>query len=214
MIDASAALGVALVALGMVLTPGPNMIYVVSRSITQGRRAGFVSLAGVAVGFVAYVAATAIGLSAVFAAVPALYVGVKLAGACYLGWLAWQALRPGGLSVFAPVDLPVDTTRRLFTMGLLTNLLNPKAAILYASLLPQFIDAHEGHLAEQVVLLGCVQICVSLLVNGTLVLCAGTIAVVLRRRPGWLRLQRYVAATMLGAIAVKLAADRARPVAI
>lgn len=206
-------IGVALVAFGMVVTPGPNMIYVVSRSITQGRRAGLISLTGVAAGFVAYVCAAAVGLSAVFAAVPALYVGVKLAGACYLGWLAWQAVRPGGVSLFAPVELPHDSPRRLFTMGLLTNLLNPKAAILYASLLPQFIDVRAGHVAQQVLVLGAVQICVSLLVNGALVMCAGSVAGFLRRRPGWLRVQRYVAGTLLGSIAVKLATDKARPVA-
>ncbi len=211
MISPHSVIGVALVALGMVLTPGPNMIYVVSRSITQGRRAGLISLTGVAVGFCAYLGATAAGLSAAFAAVPAVYLGVKLAGAGYLGWLAWQAVRPGGLSVFTPVALPHDSSRRLFTMGLLTNLLNPKAAILYASLIPQFVDVRAGRVAEQFLVLGSVQISISLLVNGALVLGAGSIAVFLRRRPGWLRIQRYVTGTMLGLIAVKLATDRARP---
>src|SRR5690349_24826319 len=98
MISLGAVLGVAAVALGMVLTPGPNMMYVVSRSITQGRRAGLISLGGVAVGFVFYIFATALGLSALFSAVPELYLSVKLAGAAYIGWLAWQAVRPGGAS--------------------------------------------------------------------------------------------------------------------
>src|SRR5262249_15013608 len=123
MVSIGAVVGVALVALGMVLTPGPNMMYLVSRSITQGRRAGLVSLGGVAVGFLAYLTLATAGLSVVFATVPALYLAVKLAGAAYLAWLAWQAVRPGGTSVFAPVELAPDSTRRLFTMGLLTNLL-------------------------------------------------------------------------------------------
>jgi threonine/homoserine/homoserine lactone efflux protein len=101
----------------MVLTPGPNMMYLVSRSITQGRRAGLISLGGVAVGFLVYLTATNLGLSALFIAVPELYVAVKLAGACYLGWLAFKALRPGGISVFAPAPLPPDSPRRLITMG-------------------------------------------------------------------------------------------------
>jgi len=209
MISPGAALGVTLVALGMVLTPGPNMMYVVSRSITQGRRAGLVSLVGVAAGFLCYVAATAFGLSVVFIAVPELYLTVKLAGAAYLGWLAYQALRPGGASVFTPVALPPDSNRRLFVMGLLTNLLNPKAAIMYASLIPQFIDVRAGHLVVQGFLLGGVQITVSLLVNGILVMAAGGIAVFLARHPAWLRIQRYVTGTALGLIAVKLATDRA-----
>jgi threonine/homoserine/homoserine lactone efflux protein len=102
----------------MVLTPGPNMMYLVSRSITQGRRAGVVSLCGVAVGFLVYMAAANFGLSLIFLAVPGLYLAVKLAGAGYLGWLAWKALRPGGTSVFEPKRLTPDSPRRLFTMGL------------------------------------------------------------------------------------------------
>src|SRR5689334_7091368 len=123
MVSWAAVAGVFLVALAMVLTPGPNMMYLVSRTITQGRRAGVISLGGVACGFLVYLTATNLGLSAVFVAVPELYVVVKLAGAGYLGWLAYKALRPGGLSVFAPQDLPVDSSRRLFAMGLMTNLL-------------------------------------------------------------------------------------------
>jgi threonine/homoserine/homoserine lactone efflux protein len=208
-----AVLGVAAVALGMVLTPGPNMMYLVSRSISQGRRAGLVSLGGVAVGFTAYLAAATFGLAAVFAAVPMLYAAVKLAGAGYLAWLAWKVLRPGGVAVFAPVDLPRDSDRRLFTMGLVTNLLNPKAAVMYASLIPQFLDVHAGHLVLQGFLLGGTQIAVSMAVNTGIVLAAGTIAAFLARRPSWLRVQRYVTGTALGAIAVKLATDKSRPVA-
>ena len=89
----------------MVLTPGPNMMYLVSRSITQGRRAGLVSLGGVAIGFLIYMTATNLGLSVIFVEVPELYLAVKIAGACYLGWMAWKALRPGGVSVFQPVEL-------------------------------------------------------------------------------------------------------------
>src|SRR5215470_10435433 len=106
MVTVGALIGVGLVALGMVLTPGPNMMYLVSRSISQGRRAGLVSLGGVAVGFLAYLTLATAGLSVVFATVPALYLTVKLAGAAYLAWLAWQAVRPGGTSVFQPIEVP------------------------------------------------------------------------------------------------------------
>lgn len=213
MISYGAVLGVAVVALGMVLTPGPNMMYLVSRTISQGRRAGLVSLAGVTVAFPLYLTAATFGLAAVFAAVPVLYAAVKMAGAGYLAWLAWKVLRPGGTSVFAPVDLPRDSDRRLFTMGMVTNLLNPKVAILYASLIPQFIDVHAGHIVVQGFLLGGTQIVVDVAGNTAIVLAAGTIAAFLARRPSWLRLQRYVTGTLLGAIAVRLATDRSRPVA-
>ncbi|AOR33547.1 lysine transporter LysE [Streptomyces fodineus] len=211
MVDVSGILGVAVVALGMVLTPGPNMIYLVSRSITQGRRAGMISLGGVALGFLVYLLAANLGLSVVFLAVPELYVAVKLAGACYLAHLAWNALKPGGVSVFAPQDVPHDSPRRLFAMGLMTNLLNPKIAIMYVSLIPQFIDLDRGHVLLQGLVLGSVQIVVSVAVNLTIVLAAGTIAVFLARRPSWLKAQRRLMGTVLGGLAVSLAVDTSGP---
>ncbi|SFB54683.1 Threonine/homoserine/homoserine lactone efflux protein [Amycolatopsis marina] len=213
MISLGSALGVFAVALGMVLTPGPNMMYLVSRSITQGRRAGAISLGGVAMGFLVYMAAANLGLSLVFVAVPQLYLAVKLAGAAYLGWLAWKALRPGGASLFAPQQLDPDSPRRLFVMGLMTNLLNPKIAVLYLSLIPQFIDPTAGNLLLQGFLLGGVQIVVALTVNFAIVLVSGTLAVFLARRPNWLRIQRYLMGTVLGALAIKLATDHSRPAA-
>jgi threonine/homoserine/homoserine lactone efflux protein len=206
-------LGIAAVALGLVLTPGPNMIYLVSRSIVQGRRAGLVSLLGVGAGFLVYLAAATAGIATVFVLVPPLYTAIKLAGAVYLLWLAWKAVRPGGESAFAPRALPVDPPRRLFTMGLVTNLLNPKIAILYVSLLPQFVDPARSHVAEQTFLLGITQITVALTVNALIVLSAGTVAGFLAQRPGWLRAQRYVMGTALGGLAVKIAAER-RAVAV
>jgi threonine/homoserine/homoserine lactone efflux protein len=210
-VTSSSVLAVSAVALGMVLTPGPNMMYLVSRSITQGRRAGIVSLAGVALGFLVYLTATNLGLSVVFVAVPELYQAIKLAGAAYLGWLAWQTLRPGGASVFEPRPLEPDSPRRLFTMGLLTNLLNPKAAVMYLSLIPQFVQPAAGDVMVQGFLLGGVQLAVSMAVNLTIVLAAGSIAVFLARRPAWLRVQRQVMGTVLGVIAFRLATDRTRP---
>ncbi|MEU0275392.1 LysE family translocator [Streptomyces sp. NPDC006307] len=211
MVELSGVLGVAMVALGMVLTPGPNMIYLVSRSITQGRRAGVVSLGGVAVGFVVYLLATNLGLSVVFIAIPELYVAVKLAGAAYLAYLAWNALKPGGVSVFAPQDIPHDSPRKLFMMGLMTNLLNPKIAIMYLALIPQFINLEAGHVLFQGILLGSVQIAVALTINLTIVLAAGTIAVFLARRPSWLKVQRYMMGTALGLLAVSVAMDTSAP---
>ncbi|GGU88519.1 lysine transporter LysE [Streptomyces cavourensis] len=200
-----------MVALGMVLTPGPNMIYLVSRSITQGRRAGVVSLGGVAVGFLVYLLATNLGLSVVFVAVPELYVAVKLAGAAYLAYLAWTALKPGGVSVFAPQEMPHDSPRKLFTMGLMTNLLNPKIAIMYLSLIPQFINLESGHVLFQGFVLGSVQIAVALTVNLSIVLAAGSIAVFLARRPSWLKVQRYMMGTALALLAVSVALDTSMP---
>lgn len=200
-----------LVALGMVCSPGPNMIYLVSRSIAQGRRAGMVSLVGVAAGFVFYPLLTCLGLAAIFAVVPAAYTALKWAGAAYLLWLAWQAIKPGARPLFAPRELPPDSTRRLFSMGLITNLLNPKIAVLYVSLLPQFVDPGRGSVLAQSLALGFTQIVVSLTVNACIVLGAGSLSVWLARRPIWLRLQSWFMATVLGALAFRLATERARP---
>jgi threonine/homoserine/homoserine lactone efflux protein len=123
----------ALVALGMVLTPGPNMIYLISRSISQGRSAGLISLGGVALGFGFYMLCAAFGITALLLAVPYAYDALRFGGALYLLYLAWQAVKPGGHSPFQMRDLPVDPPRKLFAMGFVTNLLNPKIAVLYLS---------------------------------------------------------------------------------
>jgi threonine/homoserine/homoserine lactone efflux protein len=204
---ASSLLAFALVSLGMVLTPGPNMIYLISRSITQGRAAGLVSLGGVALGFVFYMLSAALGITALVIAVPYAYDALRIAGALYLLYLAWQAVRPGGRSPFQVRDLPKDDPRKLFVMGLVTNLLNPKAAVLYLSLLPQFIDPKIGHVLNQSLALGFTQIVISLSVNATIALAAGSIASFLTQRPAWAVVQRWLMATVLAGLAVKMATE-------
>lgn len=116
------------------------MVYLISRSICQGRTAGMISLGGVALGFIFYMLCAAFGITALVLAMSYAYDTVRITGAIYLLWLAWQAVRPGGRSPFQVKDLPKDGPRKLFLMGFLTNLLNPKIAVMYLSLLPQFID--------------------------------------------------------------------------
>ncbi|GAA2804176.1 LysE family translocator [Kitasatospora sp. CM 4170] len=208
MIGLGAIAGIALVELGMVLTPGPNMIYLVSRSISQGRRAGLVSLAGVALGFLVYLFAVSAGIATVFALVPEIYLAVKLAGAAYLLWLAWKAVRPGGRSPLSPQELTPDGTGKLFLMGLLTCLLNPKVAILYISLLPQFVDPTRGHVGLQGVLLGLTQIAVGVAGNAFFIVTAGSVAGFFGRHPLWQRVHRYVMGTALAGFAVRIATER------
>ncbi len=199
----------ALVALGLVLTPGPNMVYLISRSIAQGKMAGTISLMGVAMGFVFYMFAAAFGLTALLLAVPFAYDAIRWAGAAYLLYLAWNAVKPGARSLLEPrTDLPIDGPVRLFAMGFLTNLLNPKIAVLYLSLLPQFIDPVHGHVLAQSITLGLTQIAVSVTVNFLIVLAAGSVAAWFARRPTWLKLQRWLMASVLAGFAVKLALER------
>ncbi|MFN3513376.1 MAG: LysE family translocator [Phenylobacterium sp.] len=210
MVAATDWIAFALVALGMALTPGPNMVYLISRSISQGHRAGFVSLAGVALGFAFYMVSAVVGLTALVMAVPLAYDILRIAGACYLGWLAWNALKPGGASPFSIRPLQPHSDGRLFAMGLLTNLLNPKAAVLYLSLLPQFMHPERGGLLAQGLILGGTQIAASLLVNSVMILAAGSVAAFLASRPTWAMIQRWFMGTVLGALAVRMAFDTRR----
>lgn len=198
------------VALAMVLAPGPNMAYLVSRAIAQGRLAGLISLLGVATGFVVYMLAAALGLTALLLAVPFAYDAIRIAGAAYLGWLAWNALRPGGHSPFELRTLTPDSPKRLYAMGLFTSLLNPKAAALYLSLLPQFIDKSAGNMLGQTLVLGSTQIAVSMTVNAIFIVTAGTVALFLTCQPFWARLQRWLMGTVLGLLAVRMATDTSR----
>ncbi|KQP85599.1 lysine transporter LysE [Methylobacterium sp. Leaf113] len=208
--DLSSLLAFAAIALGMALTPGPNMVYLISRSICQGRTAGLISLGGVALGFVVYMLCAAFGITALLLAVPFAYDTIRMAGAVYLFWLAWQAVRPGGRSPFEIRTLPEDSPRRLFVMGLLTNLLNPKIAVMYLSLLPQFIDPTNGSVLVQALVLGTVQIVLSLSVNAAIAVSAGAMATFLTRRPSFAMVQRWVMGTVLAGLAVRMASEARR----
>lgn len=200
----------AFIALGMVLTPGPNMVYLISRSISQGRLAGLISLGGVALGFVFYLLCAAFGITALVMAVPFAYDTLRFAGALYLLYLAWQAVKPGGRSAFEVREIPKDSPRKLFMMGFLTNLLNPKIAVMYLSLLPQFIDPAAGSVLSQSIALGLTQIMVSVSVNALIAVAAGTIAMFLTSRPTWIVVQRWLMGTVLAALAVKMVTEARR----
>lgn len=203
-------LAFAAIALAMVLTPGPNMLYLISRSICQGRTAGMISLGGVALGFIFYMLCAAFGITALVLAVPYAYDVIRFTGALYLLWLAWQAVRPGGRSPFQVKDLPADSPRKLFAMGFLTNLLNPKIAVMYLSLLPQFIHPANGSVLGQALVLGAVQIAISIIVNSLIVVSAASIAVFLTQRPAFAVAQRWIMGTVLATLAVRMATEARR----
>ena len=199
-----------LVALGMVLTPGPNMAYLTSRSICQGRKAGLISLSGVAAGFIVYMLCAAFGITALLLAVPYAYDALRFSGALYLLYLAWLAVKPGGRSPFAVQNLQDDSNGKLFWMGFVTNLLNPKIAVMYLSLLPQFISKEHGSVLTQSLILGCAQIAISLSVNALIIVAAGSIAVFLQARPAWLVFQRWLMGTVLACLAIRMVAQTRR----
>jgi threonine/homoserine/homoserine lactone efflux protein len=202
--------GFALFALGMVLTPGPNMVYLISRSICQGPAAGLISLGGVALGFVVYMVFAALGITALLLAIPFAYDALRFAGALYLLYLAWQAVKPGGRSPFQVRELPKDGPRKLFAMGFLTSLFNPKVAALYLSLLPQFIHPESGSVLLQSLVFGSLQIMVSVTVNALIAMTAGSIAAFLAGRPFFVLVQRWLMSTVLASLAVSMAAEARR----
>jgi threonine/homoserine/homoserine lactone efflux protein len=205
MFTASELLLFALTALIMVLTPGPNMVYCISRTISQGRRAGFLSLSGVMLGFVVHLFAAAFGLTALLMAVPFAFDAIKLLGALYLLWLAWQAVKPNGAAPFQVKALPVDSDSQLFRMGFITNLLNPKVAMFYLSFFPQFLHPERGDVLLQSLSLGVIQISVSATINSLLILSAAGIAAFFSQSPAWIRAQRWLMGAVLGGLAVRLA---------
>lgn len=191
----------------LALTPGPNMVYVMSRSVSQGPRAGLTSLAGVMLGYLTYMFGAAFGLTAIFLTIPGAARVLAAAGALYLLYLSWQAVRPGARSPFEVDAQRAERPRRLFAMGAATSLLNPKLAMLFLSLLPQFIDYQAGDVFRQSMLLGASLVGAFAAVNGAVAIGSGSLAGFLAKRPNRLRAQRRVMGLMLCSLAAKMAFD-------
>lgn len=195
----------------MVITPGPNMIYLVSRSVTQGKKAGLISLLGVACGFLFHIVLVSFGLSALLLTVPFLYTALKTAGILYLLYLAWEAVKPGSRSVFETGrELQADKPAKLFAMGLLTNILNPKAAVFYLSFFPQFIQPAYGDVLFQSLFLGMTQLTVSFIVNFIIIMLAAKVKGMFAQNPRWIKVQKWFMAGVLTGLAVKMALDKGK----
>jgi threonine/homoserine/homoserine lactone efflux protein len=188
----------------LVLTPGPVWIYLIGRTLAQGRRAGYFSLLGVLAGVVLHVLLAALGLSVLLLAVPFAFDAIKLAGAAYLLWLAFSTLRGGGMN-FEAQALPAVPDRVLLRQGFIASTLNPKVAVFYLSLFPQFIEPGAGNVFAQSLVLGIVHIAISAVFDALLVTIAGALAAWFATRPLWLRLQRWVLGGAFGVLAVWLA---------
>lgn len=197
-----------LASLVLALTPGPNWLYLLSRTLAQGRRAGIVSWAGTTCGLSFHMIAASLGLTALLLAVPYAYDAIRLAGAAYLLWLAWTMVRGARGAVFAPLPLPPAPDRVLFRQGVLSSILNPKVALFYLALLPQFIDPTRGSVLAQSLVLGVVQIAIAAIVDVGLVLVAAEVANRISRRPEWVAMQRWFLGSVFGVLAVWLALDR------
>jgi threonine/homoserine/homoserine lactone efflux protein len=208
MIDPATLLAFTVLNMGFALIPGPDVLCILSNAVARGTRAGVLVCAGIASAALVHVAVAALGLTAMLAAVPTAFVAVKLAGAAYLAWIGWQMLRR---PVSLGVQRPHSPFASPFAQGAVSNLLNPKIAMFFLAVLPQFIDPARGHSGLQALLLGLVSI-----VSGTAVnLCTATLGGRARRwivgRPGlFQRLQQLAGGALIG-LGLKVALERARP---
>jgi threonine/homoserine/homoserine lactone efflux protein len=166
--------------LALFVVPGPSVLYIVTRSVAQGRTAGLVSMLGVHTGSVVHVAAAALGVSAVLASSATAFTAVKYLGAAYLVWLGVQKLRSRPAETES-VTAPQVSRWRLYTQGVVVNVLNPKTAIFFLAFLPQFVHPQHGPVAAQVLVLGACFIALGMLSDSSYAVLAGTLAGRLRR---------------------------------
>ncbi|TMR91712.1 LysE family translocator [Nonomuraea basaltis] len=161
--------------LGLLVVPGPAVLYIVTRSMSQGRSAGLVSVLGVHAGSVVHVAAAALGISALLAASATAFTVVKYVGVAYLLWLGVRKLMKRGEAEQA-IELPVQSKKRLFWEGLVVNVLNPKTAIFFVAFLPPFANPDAGPVGPQILLLGLIWIVLGMASDGTYAMLASTLA--------------------------------------
>jgi threonine/homoserine/homoserine lactone efflux protein len=178
-------------ALVLLVVPGPAVLYIVARSMDQGRRAGLLSVLGVAVGSMFHVTAAALGLSALLVSSTAAYESVKYIGAAYLIFL--------GLQKFFKREDPAESVEReapgafrIFSQGVLANTLNPKTALFFFAFLPQFVDVSRGSVALQILFLGLTFTILGLCSDGSWALLASVAGRKLKQNSAFLRTQRYL----------------------
>jgi threonine/homoserine/homoserine lactone efflux protein len=188
----------------LLITPGPAVLYIVTRSVEQGRLAGLVSALGVHVGTLVHVAAAALGVSALLVSSALAFDVVKYLGAMYLVYIGVRKLggwdQPAGGRALAPRSL-----RRLFGQGVVVNVLNPKTALFFLAFLPQFVDVSRGAVGVQILVLGMIFVVLGVLSDGLYAIAAGTAGGWLKRDGRVLRAERYVGGTVFVGLGVTAA---------
>ncbi len=189
-------------ALLLLIVPGPNMAFVTSHALAHGWRAGFAAALGIGLADLLLTALVSAGVGAMVMSWAPAFDVLRVAGACYLLWLAWQALTaqasPQG------VQPTIDSYRRIFARATLNSLLNPKGLLFFMVFLPQFVSVNAGHVSLQLIFLGALLALISLVFHTLLGLCAGQLRGTLGRRPGYARLSKYGFAGVMTALAARL----------
>lgn len=195
-------------AFALIVTPGPDMLLLMTRSVAQGALAGFVTLAGIFLGCYFHALIAGLSLGGVLLLAPVTFDIVRIAGAAYLLWLAVGALRGSGGFQAPSADAPRAALGAVFRQGLLTNILNPKVALFFLALFPQFMIPDPQTALAQAMALASVLNLVGLVVNGAIILAAGRLGAFLARRPGFVRWQNRLLGGVFAALALRLAFDR------
>jgi threonine/homoserine/homoserine lactone efflux protein len=183
-------------ALVLLVIPGPAVLYIVTRSVEQGRFAGIVSVLGIHTATLVHIAAAALGLSALLASSAVAFGIVKYAGAAYLVWLGLRKIFGRNGTAGVTVKPRNDGYSRLFRDGFVVNLFNPKTALFFLAFLPQFVDMSRGHVAMQIAFLGFLFTCIGVVTDGGYALAAGTAGGWLKRSRGYLNFERYVSGAL------------------
>jgi threonine/homoserine/homoserine lactone efflux protein len=192
------------------ITPGPDMTLFVGRALSEGRAAGFACMSGALTGIVIHTALVALGLSALIVASPQAFFALKIFGAGYLVWLAWQAIRHG--SAFSPdaMPRPPRSLVKNWATGLGINLMNPKIILFFMTFLPQFVSASDPHAPGKLFFLGMFFIALSIPVTAPMVIAADRFAGLLRKSPRVTRIVDYLFAGVFSAFALKILTAQAR----
>lgn len=200
-----------LAAVALIVVPGPNLIYITARSISEGRRSGLASALGVETGTFVHVGAAAAGLSALVASSAAAFSLIKYAGAAYLIYLGIRALRKAGDGPTGDVAIEEVPLSKAYRQGLLVQLLNPKVAIFFLALMPQFVEPASGSVATQILVLGAVMALIGLFIDSIYALAAGAISSWLRVRPRAARRQNQLTGGVYLTLGVAAALSGSRP---
>lgn len=209
MLDTSVLLPFVFAVVIIALTPGPDMTFFLGRALSSGRSAGLAAVAGAGTGLLVHTLLVALGVSALIVAAPAAFTALKIAGALYLLWLAFQAIRHGS-NLRLPAQ-PAERTGliRTWASGVAINVLNPKVALFFLTFLPQFVSAADPHATAKLFLLGTIFILLGSAINLVIVLAADRFATGLRSNPRIARALDWLFASIFAAFAARLLFARA-----
>jgi threonine/homoserine/homoserine lactone efflux protein len=192
------------------ITPGPDMTFFLGRALAQGRAAGLAALAGATSGIMVHTALVALGLSALIVAAPKAFLALKVVGALYLLWLAYQAIRHGSALSLPRKAQKARTLAATWAQGLAINLVNPKVALFFMTFLPQFVSVGDPHAATKLMALGAVFILVATIVCVPMVLAAERFSSAMRSSPRMARSIDWLFAGVFTAFAAQILFSRAR----